>query len=117
MEFNNQFKLVYKELSKNYKVTEISNSLGYTTTSQLYNVLNGKSTIVSKALYKLFNNFNVNPNFIFLGIGDIFNNNINYIEQVEKLQIELNDVNRLNQELYTQNRKLIDITHNAIDFK
>ena len=48
------------------RLTEISNSLGYTSTSQLHSVLNGDSLISTKALINLIEKHKVNPAYLFL---------------------------------------------------
>jgi hypothetical protein len=46
--------------------------MGYTTTSQLNNVLDGTSCISTPALMNLVKNYNVNPTFLFTGEGEKF---------------------------------------------
>ena len=68
------FNKVYDELSKTIKKTHIAKGMGYTTTRQLDNTSEGKADISTKALVALIENFNVNPNFLHLGQGQMFRN-------------------------------------------
>ncbi len=54
------------------KTTKIAQAIGYTTTRQLYNTVDGKSLLSTKAVIGLIENLNVNPLYIFLGKGDVF---------------------------------------------
>jgi len=52
--------------------TKIAHAIGYTSTRQLYNTLDGTSMLSTKAVRGLIVNLNVNPIFLFLGKGDMF---------------------------------------------
>ena len=54
------------------KPTKIAHAIGYTTTRQLYNSVDGKSLLSTKAVKGLIENLNVNPIYLFLGKGDMF---------------------------------------------
>lgn len=63
---------VYDELIKTTKKTKIAHGMGYSTTVQLYNSLDGTAMLSTKAIVNLIRNFNVNPTFLFNGVGEIF---------------------------------------------
>lgn len=69
---NYNFSKVYDELLKTHKRTAIAHGMGYSTTTQLENNLTGISLISTKAVLCLVKNFNINPTFIFTGIGGMF---------------------------------------------
>ena len=54
------------------KTTKIAQAIGYISTRQLYNTIEGKSLLSTKAVFGLIENLNVNPSYIFLGKGDMF---------------------------------------------
>ena len=54
------------------KPTKIAHAIGYTTTRQLYNSMEGESMLSTKAVKGLISNLNVNPTYLFLGKGDMF---------------------------------------------
>ena len=54
------------------KTTKIAQAIGYTSTRQLSNTIEGKSLLSTKAVFGLIENLNVNPSYIFLGKGDMF---------------------------------------------
>ena len=68
------FNKVYDVLNKNIKKTHIAHGMGYTTTTQLDNALEGNANLSTKAVVALIENFDVNPNFLFLGEGQMFRN-------------------------------------------
>lgn len=68
------FNKIYDVLSQTVKKTHIAKGMGYSTTTQLDNTLEGEATISTKAVVALIENFNVNPNFLFLGEGQMFRN-------------------------------------------
>jgi len=60
-------------LQKNgMKVTKIAQAIGYTSTRQLYNTLNGDSLLSIKAMGCLMVKLNVNPSYLFLDKGNMF---------------------------------------------
>ena len=65
------FNEVYKELCKTHKRTKIAHGMGFSTTRQLYNTLEGKAMLSTKAVSAMVKNFNVNPTFIFTGLGAV----------------------------------------------
>ena len=67
------------------KTTKIAQAIGYTTTRQLYNTIEGKSMLSTKAVKGLIENLNVNPFYLFLGKGDMF---IPDETEIEKLRRE-----------------------------
>jgi len=68
------------------KPTKIAHAIGYTTTRQLYNSVEGKSLLSTKAVKGLIENLNVNPIYIFLGKGDMF---LTAEAEIETLKIEI----------------------------
>lgn len=54
------------------KITNIAKAIGFTTTRQLYNTLDGKSMLSTQGTIGLISNLNVNPQYLFLGKGDMF---------------------------------------------
>ena len=51
--------------------TSFSKAIGYTSTRQLNNVLEGDSTLSGNAIIKMIQEFKVNPNYLFFGIGEV----------------------------------------------
>ena len=51
--------------------TAFSKAIGYTSTRQLNNVLEGDSTLSGNAIIKMIQEFKVNPNYLFFGIGEV----------------------------------------------
>lgn len=51
--------------------TSFSKAIGYTSTRQLNNVLEGESTLSGNAIIKMIQEFKVNPNYLFFGIGEV----------------------------------------------
>lgn len=109
------------------RLTEVSNSLGYTSTSQLHSVLNGDSLISTKALINLVEKHKVNPVYIFLGKGDMFLTTEDELdtlrEKVEELTINneaalktIMELNEIIKTLEKRNADLIDITSAAIKY-
>ena len=113
--------------NQNLKLTHIANSMGYTTTTQLHSALDGNSMLSTKAIISLVEHFKINPTYLFLGYGEMF--------QTEESEIEkLRDENRLlvrnnNEAIKTiivlqnnvktlekRNADLIDLTSAAIKY-
>jgi transcriptional regulator with XRE-family HTH domain len=63
-------------IEKGNKKTNICYKIGYTSTSQLNNVLSGKSIMSTKAIQGLFKAYNVNPTYFFSGAGAMYINQI-----------------------------------------
>ncbi|MGE0021966.1 MAG: hypothetical protein AB7S72_20025 [Draconibacterium sp.] len=51
--------------------TSFSKAIGYTSTRQLNNVVEGDSTLSGNAIIKMIQEFKVNPNYLFFGIGEV----------------------------------------------
>ena len=66
------FNAIYKELRQTYKVTKIAHGMGFSSTRQIYNTLEGKAMLSTKAVTTMVKNFNINPTFLFTGVGAIF---------------------------------------------
>lgn len=81
------------------KPTKIAHAIGYTTTRQLYNSLEGESQLSTKAVIGLMSNLNVNPTYLFLAKGDMF---LTDETEVEKLKRENNEwIQKYNEALKT----------------
>ena len=130
MEINlsDNLKLIVNTLEKrhNMKFTHIAKAIGFTTTTQLHNAMGATSSISTKAIVGLISNLNVNPNFLFLGKGEMFLTDENELEAIQKeksdwerkffsIQDELFKCKaELERAVYRYN-KLIDITSIALD--
>ncbi len=114
------------EQRHNMKFTHIAKAIGFTTTTQLHNAMGATSSISTKAIVGLISNLNVNPNFLFLGKGEMFLTDENELEAIQKeksdwerkffsIQDELFKCKaELELAVYRYN-KLIDITSIALD--
>jgi hypothetical protein len=109
------------------KSTKIAHAIGYTTTTQLYNSIEGKSLISTKAVMGLIKNLNVNPVFLFLGKGDMFLEDESEIETLRRENREWiqrhNEVVKavmalyeINKKLEKRNADLIDLSSAAIKY-
>ncbi|MBT4410539.1 MAG: hypothetical protein HOC82_11910 [Bacteroidetes bacterium] len=108
--------------------TEFTLGIGFKTTTQLNNCLEGEALISTKAVIQLINNYKVNPLFLFLGQGDIFLSDTDEIEELKKERAEWiqrhNKVVETNMklqkvinEMEDRNNKLIDLTHYALELE
>jgi len=68
----NLAKIVKNLQNQGMKTTKIAQGIGYASTRQLSNTIEGKSLLSTKAVKGLISNLNINPQFLFLGKGDIF---------------------------------------------
>ena len=68
---NERFKEIYNVLKSKYKVKEVIEKLKFSGSRQLYNILEDKNLVSSRAVSNLIKNFNVNPSFIFSGNGNM----------------------------------------------
>lgn len=75
----------------NMGTTEIAHVIGYTSTSQLNNTLEGKSMLSTKAILTMIERLNVNPIYLFMGKGDMF---LNESEETEFTKL-YNEFNKL----------------------
>jgi len=109
------------------KPTKIAHSIGYTTTTQLYNTIEGKSMISTKAVQGLIENLNINPIFLFLGKGDMFLSDESEIETlrrenrewIQKHNEALKTVKKFEEMIKTLERRnadLIDLTSAAKEY-
>jgi hypothetical protein len=80
--FNKIFEVLQ---NKNMNITGIAKSMGYTTSNQLHSAKKGESMLSTKAIISLIVNANVNPNYLFLGQGEMF---ITEETELEKLKQE-----------------------------
>ncbi len=109
------------------KTTKIAQAIGYTTTRQLYNTIEGKSMLSTKAVKGLIENLNVNPFYLFLGKGDMFIPDETEIEKLRRENQEwiqrhneaVKTVIELNEMIKTfekRNADLIDLSSAAIKY-
>jgi hypothetical protein len=110
-----------------YQKTNIAKLMGYTTTTQLNNVLEGKSLLSTKAIIDLVDNLAVNPIFLFQGKGQIFLKDKEEIEELRQenlmLKVQLTENNKIIEQLNhairrleIRNADLIDLTSAAIKY-
>ena len=113
--------------SRGEKPTKIAHAIGYTTTRQLYNSVEGKSLLSTKAVKGLIENLNVNPFYLFLGKGEMFMSEVSEIETLRKENQELikkyneaiDGVKALNEskkQLEKKNLDLIEMSMAAIKY-
>ena len=109
------------------KTTKIAKAIGYTTTRQLYNTIEGRSMLSTKAARGLIKNLNVNPFYLFLGKGDMFIADETEIETLRRENQEWiqkhNEVVKTVMSLYEiikklekRNADLIDLSSAAIKY-
>ena len=114
------------EKRHNMKLTHIAKAIGFTTTTQLHNAIGATSSISTKAIVGLISNLNVNPNFLFLGKGEMFLTDENELEAIQKeksdwerkffsIQDELFKCKAELERAVHRYNKLIDITSIALD--
>ena len=107
--------------------TKIANAIGYTSTRQLYNTLDGTSMISTKAVRGLIVNLNVNPVFLFLGKGDMFlteeseletlrRENQEWIQRHNESVKTVMALNEIIKKLEKKNDDLIEISSAAIKY-
>lgn len=109
------------------KPTKIAHSIGYTTTRQLYNAIEGQSMLSTKAIKGLIENLNVNPMYLFLGKGEMFLSDESEIETLRKKNQELLHkhseavktvlaLNSIIMKLEKRNNDLIELSSAAIKY-
>jgi len=114
------------EQRHNMKFTHIAKAIGFTTTTQLHNAMGATSSISTKAIVGLISNLNVNPNFLFLGKGEMFLTDEDELEVIRKeksdwerkffsIQDELFRCKAELERAVHRYNKLIDITSIALD--
>ena len=107
MDLQLNFKKVFDSLlEKGMKPTQIANAIGFTSTTQIYNTIEGKSLLSTKAIMGMIKNLSVDPKFIFLGEGDMF---LSDESELEKLQKENRQLIHNNSEALTAIMKLNEI--------
>jgi len=114
------------EQRHNMKFTHIAKAIGFTTTTQLHNAMGATTSISTKAIVGLIINLNVNPNFLFLGKGEMFLTDGDELEAIQKekaewerkfysMQDELLKCKAELERAVHRYNKLIDITSIALD--
>ena len=86
--FNSTIKLI-SNLKEGQKPTNIARRIGFTTTTQLQNVLSGKSQLSTQAIIGLIEHLHVNPTFLFLSQGDMFLTEENELHKLRQEHEEL----------------------------
>lgn len=76
--------IMYKLFVDGVTKTEFSKTIGYTSTRQLNNVIDGNSTLSGNAIIKMIEIYKVNPNYLFLGQEPIFTDNREFKQNVVK---------------------------------
>ncbi len=113
--------------NQNLKLTHIAKSMGYTTTTQLHSALDGNSMLSTKAILSLVEQFKVSPNYLFLGIGEMFQvdeSEFEKLQQENRTLIKDKDaalkvvagLNDMIKKLEKRNADLIDLTSAAIKY-
>jgi hypothetical protein len=128
IDLKTNFTNIYNHLiEKGGKPTSIAHQIGFTTTTQLQNVLSGKSQLSTQAIIGIIENLNVNPNYLFLGKGDMFLTDESEVDKLRKENMDLvakqnNDEITILQfkeaidKLERRNADLIDISSAAIQY-
>jgi len=123
----NLAKIVKNLQNQGMKTTKLAHIIGFTTTTQLYNTIEGKSLLSTKAVQHLIENFNVNPFYLFLGKGDMFIPDETEIETLRRKNEEWEEKYNKIGEIVTahietieilkrRNADLIDISTSAIKY-
>jgi hypothetical protein len=118
---------IYTKLRETENLSQINKTMGYTSTSQLHSVLNGRSVISTKAIIALIENYKINPTFLFLGTGEIFQVDESEMEKLQKENQELLrkhnelvkalfELNEIIKKLEQRNADLIDLSSAAIKY-
>ena len=122
------FVLIFRTLEgRGLKPTGIAKSMGYTTTTQLNSALEGGSMLSTKAIVALIEQFKINPTFLFIGQGEMFQTEESEIDNLKeenrkliknhdmavKTVMELNETIK---KLEKRNADLIDLTSAAIKY-
>lgn len=122
------FNKIYEILSKKQmNITGIAKSMGYTSSNQLHSALKGESMLSTKAITALIINANVNPTFLFTGIGEMFlteeSEEVRLKKENEELTKKLNEAGQMVtglreviKQLEKRNADLIDISSAAIKY-
>jgi hypothetical protein len=104
IDLKTSFTSIYNHLtSQGGKTTSIAHQIGFTTTTQLQNVLSGKSQLSVKAITGMIENLKVNPAYLFLGQGIMF---LSDEDELQKLRLENEELHRKFHELADQAVKL-----------
>lgn len=120
---NNLVRILNYFEQKGTTKTSFSKSIGYTSTRQLNNVLEGESTLSGNAIIKMIQEFKVNPNYLFFGIGEVQITSANQQEdelgevqnEVELYKRKWESERKRNSELENKVRELEDMYANLIE--
>lgn len=89
IELKQNFARIFRTLEgQGMKITKLAHTIGFTSTTQLYNTIEGKSLLSTKAVQRLIENYNVNPMYLFLGKGDMF---LTEKSEIETLKMEIRE--------------------------
>ncbi len=123
VDLTKNFKQIYDSMeASGHKPTTVAKFMGYTTTAQLNAVLDGKSLLSTKAVIALIENLNINPLYLFLGIGEMQLNE-KRDDEYQKLLTDYNELLKVNstlsqriQELEKSNADLLEMSSAAIKY-
>ena len=106
---NDRFKAIYEVLKSKHKVKEIIEKLNFSGSRQLYNILENKNLVSTRAIDRLIKQFNVNPTFIFSGTGSMFiDKNKDVPEDLELYRKGKEEADELILKLYEDIKRLED---------
>ena len=122
---NNLGRIIQAIENKGMKLTKIASEIGYTSTSQMYNTIEGRSLLSTKAILRLIENLDVDPSYIFFGKGRMFLSEETELEKLQrenhKLTQNHNEVvktviklNEINKKLEQRNDDLIEISKGVL---
>ena len=107
VDLTQNFKQIYNALvNKGEKPTNIAKTIGYTTTTQLKTTIDGISQLSSKAIVNLIEKLNVNPQYLFLGKGEMFLSESGE-DELDKLHEEFDQVKLNFDKTLTEAMKLV----------
>ncbi len=112
MIYNNIRKIVRTLQARGMKITKISRAMGYTTTAQLHNVLNGKSTVSIHAVLCMIDKLMVSPEFLFKGGDKMFltDKDVPKVDMVamhqQEMQVKINELVKMEKTVQDLKRKV-----------
>jgi hypothetical protein len=117
IELHQNFARIIRTLEgQGMRTTKIAHHIGYSTTTQLYNSIEGKSLLSTKAIVGLILNLNVNPTYLFFGKGEMF---LTAEDEIETLRREISEktqkIEELQKTLVEQDKKIVDLQAHVSD--
>ena len=124
---NNFFRIYHAIEDDGVGRTAFAKGIGFKSTSQLKNTLEGTAMLSTKAIVEMIKTYKVNPVFLFLGQGEMFLTSESEFEHlkrensdlVQKQNEALKTIMELNEtikKLEKRNNDLIDLTSAAIKY-